>query len=94
MVNPCTTVCIHLLTQIKKVTNLPQHILYLFLSHSKKSSKMDQPAKDNRSDQLNPNNPKHEGGTTAYTGAKDKPTMDNKATVGNPNNPKHEKGKN
>jgi len=55
---------------------------------------MDQPAKDNRSDQLNPNNPKHQGGTTAYTGAKDKPTMDNKATVGNPNNPKHEKGKN
>ena len=47
----------------------------------------DQAARDNRSDQLNPNNPKYQGGTTDYKGEGGKADLDNHANQLNPNNP-------
>ena len=49
----------------------------------------DQPGRDNRSDQLNPNNPEFRGGTTKYTGTGDKADLGNHADQKNPNNPKY-----
>ncbi len=42
---------------------------------------------DNRSNQLNPNNPAYDGGTTHYKGSGDKADLDNHANQLNPNNP-------
>ena len=54
---------------------------------------MDKSPNEKRSEALNPNNPKYQGGTTAYTGPRDKHVMDDKSTKANPNNPKYEKGR-
>ena len=47
---------------------------------------MDKAAKDNRSDQCNPNNPKYEGHESKYSGTGDKADKDNHGNQLNPNN--------
>ena len=47
----------------------------------------DQAARDNRSDQLNPNNPNYQGGTTSYTGTGTRADLNNHGNQLNPNNP-------
>ena len=53
----------------------------------------DQAARDNRSDQLNPNNPKYQGGTTKYTGEGTKADLDNHGDQLNPTSDKYGGGK-
>ena len=50
-------------------------------------------ARDNRSDQFNPNNPKHQGATTKYTGKGTKADLDNHAKQLNPTSDEYGGGK-
>ena len=50
-------------------------------------------ARDNRSDQFNPNNPKHQGATTKYTGEGTKADLDNHAKQLNPTSEEYGGGK-
>lgn len=47
----------------------------------------DTKSQDNKSDQCNPNNPKHEGHQPGYQGTGDKADLDNHGKQLNPNNP-------
>ena len=52
----------------------------------------DQPGRDNRANQLNPNNPEFGGGTTKFTGTGDKSDLNNHANQLNPNHPEFKGG--
>ncbi|KAF0290721.1 hypothetical protein FJT64_011107 [Amphibalanus amphitrite] len=54
---------------------------------------MGQQATDNRSNQLNPNNPTYQGGANRHTGNADsfgKSAADNRSNQMNPNNPSYQ----